>query len=428
MFFTGILPGALNCTLACNLSHGDISMARTRERFIGPKYGDFTRTLDYAPFGSIDDTANYSVELRYKHENMQDQLTPGFTIKAKKGEILPVNPMYQLVTDRTYTPGNLYYTDDSTLIRDGVLLPFAEFQHHQYVPVEYIDLPNITDEYSRLSKLAMSYAKAADFDVLTFLFELNKTVDLFVDAAKRWREAVLRLARWAKKKSKGKGYKKWKTPYEIFTQGWLEGRYGWRIAYYDALGLLSVMNDKINKYSRGFATEEIESEHWASIDYNYSQFSGQANLNLKVKHTIRAGAFYVVDVSRPNVIKAPFNPVVTTWELLPYSFVWDWFLDVGKTLTAITPRAGYSLNHMWISHKIEVTGDKINGYINFNSPWNGIVEWPTIDYKYRQYSRFPWYDYQSLPSFDLNFDAFKLIDLIALFVGNRNAVVKILSD
>lgn len=33
---------------------------------------------------------------------------------------------------------------------------------------------------------------------------------------------------------------------------------------------------------------------------------------------------------------AHFNPVVTGWELVPYSFVIDWFVDVGSTLKSLS--------------------------------------------------------------------------------------------
>lgn len=45
------------------------------------------------------------------------------------------------------------------------------------------------------------------------------------------------------------------------------------------------------------------------------------------------------------------NPLSLAWELLPYSFVFDWFLPIGNFLQSLDYSAGLSFKHGWMSMK-----------------------------------------------------------------------------
>jgi hypothetical protein len=47
------------------------------------------------------------------------------------------------------------------------------------------------------------------------------------------------------------------------------------------------------------------------------------------------------------------NPALLAWELLPYSFVVDWFLPVGNYLQSLTDFAGFTFVDGWVSYKTE---------------------------------------------------------------------------
>lgn len=47
------------------------------------------------------------------------------------------------------------------------------------------------------------------------------------------------------------------------------------------------------------------------------------------------------------------NPIAVAWELVPYSFVVDWFLPIGAALESIVPPQGVQFTKGWISSRIE---------------------------------------------------------------------------
>lgn len=85
------------------------------------------------------------------------------------------------------------------------------------------------------------------------------------------------------------------------------------------------------------------------------------------------------------------NPLQLAWELLPYSFVVDWFLPVGNFLANLDYQAGLRFKRGWHAVKIEVdwTGKPINTNrfpTGFSSGgWSG----GSIDAKVKYFQRLP---------------------------------------
>jgi hypothetical protein len=75
------------------------------------------------------------------------------------------------------------------------------------------------------------------------------------------------------------------------------------------------------------------------------------------------------------------NPLSLAWELLPYSFVIDWFLPIGDYLAATTASAGMTWVNGWsrTERKQRATANIFNGLIDdvnviySRTVWNGIV-------------------------------------------------------
>jgi hypothetical protein len=60
------------------------------------------------------------------------------------------------------------------------------------------------------------------------------------------------------------------------------------------------------------------------------------------------------------------NPAVVAWELVPFSFVVDWFANVGNVLASYSDFAGMTLIDTYTS---EVFRTSINGYVNGKAPY-----------------------------------------------------------
>lgn len=103
------------------------------------------------------------------------------------------------------------------------------------------------------------------------------------------------------------------------------------------------------------------------------------------------------------------NPALLAWEVIPYSFVVDWFMPIGTYLQCMVPIRGLSLKTGYIYTKGEA-------YANATYGWNQVVSNGKIKsmFKDRQIlTGYPEYEMPA-PSFDLSVNqAISAISLLA---------------
>jgi hypothetical protein len=112
-----------------------------------------------------------------------------------------------------------------------------------------------------------------------------------------------------------------------------------------------------------------------------------------------------------------FNPLQTGWELIPFSFVVDWFLSIGKTLSAMSflyyqtnYSASYGLQvkvNRTFSLEDEITNPAVSG-----DRWQ--TGWSITEMKRRIPCELPY-----LPHIRFRLDGFKVLDLLALIAQRR---------
>ena len=161
---------------------------------------------------------------------------------------------------------------------------------------------------------AASRIYAQGHDSLTFMAEYHKTHRMVRDGLKNLRR-FLDTARRLRVRN--------------LTEFWLEYRYGWRVLAYDiqniadAFESLKVKRDRFTERS-GFTTT------WP---VNTSSTTSTADGILTVKwnqiHRLSRRGSITADIT-PSVFR--MNPAITAWELVRFSFVIDWFIDVGRAL------------------------------------------------------------------------------------------------
>lgn len=75
------------------------------------------------------------------------------------------------------------------------------------------------------------------------------------------------------------------------------------------------------------------------INYNYS--------DMKTEGTHRSTCSFIARLDSPLVASAEklglINPALVAWELVPFSFVVDWFLPIGNYLDSLTTFSGYTI-------------------------------------------------------------------------------------
>lgn len=142
-----------------------------------------------------------------------------------------------------------------------------------------------------------------------------------------------------------------KTGAKELAENWLELQYGWK-------PLLSDVHDSVEKVSRYFqksgdfiiaqASGSSSKRSTTVSDRDSVYVPGPYNANVKVRTSIdlyertKFGLrFKVSDAQKAFLAQTGFtNPIDLAWELLPYSFVVDWFLPIGPWLESFTAFSG----------------------------------------------------------------------------------------
>lgn len=76
-----------------------------------------------------------------------------------------------------------------------------------------------------------------------------------------------------------------------------------------------------------------------------------------IRSGVELGANFVI--TNPNEVKAGqlglVNPLVLAWELIPFSFLVDWFVNVGQVLASYTDFVGYTIKDGYESRLVSAT-------------------------------------------------------------------------
>lgn len=241
--------------------------------------------------------------------------TPNYHQRKRKGELIPMTPFHQThYTGSVSASRDVYYYDGQSM-------------HYWTEGDGYVHYPSwhVSSEMAHEAidwKYAKAYVQEAaanayseGYDALTAVAELADVRRMFSSLAKtlvgkRGLDKVLDL-----------------------PSTWLEARYGWRPLIYDlkeineAIKNFSERRTRLSKRKGGDTTTILTTDdvaYWSYID-----------ITTVITDTITIGfrGSVVADITVPKI---QLNPLVTGWELLPFSFVVDWFVSIGKAIEAMS--------------------------------------------------------------------------------------------
>lgn len=148
------------------------------------------------------------------------------------------------------------------------------------------------------------------------------------------------------------------------AKAWLEYRYGWKPIILDmetAIKEASTFREKLDRQRLVARSSEKYSRKTTNVFYRrplLSPYSGwKATGSVQSEDSVRAhaGVIYGVEnrTSSEKLLKIlgyrPRDLPATLWEVTPYSFVVDWFANVGDWLQAITPVPGIEVQGSWVT-------------------------------------------------------------------------------
>lgn len=149
---------------------------------------------------------------------------------------------------------------------------------------------------------------------------------------------------------------------------WLEYWFGWSPLVADVYDSIDALQSELPEKlitSRGYAPFEYVLTHKRDFTWDWCY-------DRKGEVLVRLGAR--VRVSNPNLFRANqlglINPASIAWELVPFSFLVDWFIPVGQFLDGWSMWAGLSLTQTFTTrfskckgsqwYVVWATGDKYN--------------------------------------------------------------------
>lgn len=130
-----------------------------------------------------------------------------------------------------------------------------------------------------------------------------------------------------------------------WTNNWLALQYGWKPLLSDCYGAVQALSklpgDRWRVTAKGFKSE-------SSFPSFQVTPGGSSPTGYRSQATLKRLAFCRIDALSSNDLVQSFsslgvlNPLNVAWELVPYSFVVDWFLPIGDWLSNLDAYLGYS--------------------------------------------------------------------------------------
>jgi len=265
---------------------------------------------------------------------------------------------YTKTIDRHLTGGPIYYREWYRSNRRDKPLPYKFFGTW---PVE-VDLTSMAHHSWSVSPFdnnggVIGQASSKAYDKL--MDSISKDVNLVVNFAERKQAYAMILARVTQLRDFSRAVRRldvsaawralgvkrprgWRAASRSFGSHWLEYHFGWEPLVNDIYNAVGFLNDPL-------PSVRIRGRGKSIVRWVENQGPGQDEYTHE--HRITYGAD--VSISDPDLFllnKAGLlNPALVAWELVPFSFVIDWFANVGGWLASLTSFVGLSLQNEFSS-------------------------------------------------------------------------------
>lgn len=305
------------------------------------QYGDITENSNEGHYASRISSKSDLVVVRPDPYGFRSPSPYTFTAETQtefQGNVENINfhhPSNNLKDDVKRYHGNLQRLSSSTFRARPIWKPYSISPFPSHFEAKCLNRALL-----RIKDQEVNYAVT--------LAEASKSVDLIADTAQSLALAIKNVKRGDIKGAQralrvypnGKNRKKARNEKEVSAR-WLELQYGWAPLLNDLYG---VMVDSEHgflrepRYSATATAEEVSQvNNRRKNGYVYYEDSyGTVTHRCKVRLDYTLRGVDLAALSRLGVL----NPAEVAWELVPYSFVVDWFLPIGEYLSTLDAAIG----------------------------------------------------------------------------------------
>jgi hypothetical protein len=402
------------------------------------------------------------------HAKMTDSVTPDFHAQIASGRII-MNSLESFKSDLTATSSTKSY-DLKRYTHPGNVLNThvygwadAPWSAHKNVPRVAIPLMSPTSQATELALfgdpkvngpalITEAVAKATGPDALGLvtLAEFDKTLDLFHQVARVSTKSVLFLERQdrsalpllkrvlAAARHRGYlrpgGFKRLVRDFGIgiatIASTWLGYRYGVMATLYDVESWMSAFA-KRNRYrfTVSLKSESLTDSGW--VFQNTNVWRDYYRRTSRKRTTITTAGVLIDTRSLTMSDRLGGNHLATSaWELVPYSFVLDWFVEVGTWIQAIEGNLRCQPLGSWLTYdstllffdsydyRYDRNGLIADGYKHYSSGSNTGSVTELCRYKSRVANpRLP-----PLPQINVKLNGRRIADAVALIAVNARRI------
>jgi hypothetical protein len=201
---------------------------------------------------------------------------------------------------------------------------------------------------------------------------------------------------------------------------YMELRYAIRPLVIDAQNVIKALQvnmTKVRKTARGGASDQHQDSVTTTERYLWLEKTCTASIEYEI--STRAGVLCDIVMSTPSVWGVD-QLLETVWEVIPFSFIINWFIDIASLLSSWSPKAGVVERASWVTtlitkkelRSVTMTGNSGSGFDIGTHDWYGQQNRITIIK-----TRYPEPNRSFFPSVDVNLDALKLLDLGIILKG-----------
>lgn len=366
-------------------TYSDVELFSQRPAFSGTPALEVSRPE--LSGGAYRSYSGYDIE-RYHERVRNGELLPYTPFTQVEYKVLGVTPGY---IDTVYIPQNERWFSVGTSYWPLYKIAELEILKHAAATLD-VDL-----DPSPMVQACAAKIYAQGHDTLTFLVELHKVAALFKGLTKRVDkllenmfadEAVMRSA-----------------------SAWLEYRYAWRTLVFDMRDLhraITSLDDQRKRFTDrvGYSHKIMQTDTFLYEDrIGTQEWFIEDTIDISVRGSVSA------DINPPSF---QFNPAVTGWEIIRFSFIIDWFLGVGTWLEALSFQVVASSYTAAGGTLVSFRRDVSPAGVTFSPNGTGDIGQASGSFILNLTTRSP-QQVPLRPFANVNLDVFKVVDLVALF-------------
>lgn len=287
-----------------------------------------------------------SGRVRGVNRGMTDIVTPGFRKARANGGVVN-NPMSRFVDTSSGgdTGWRMSRPISSTLRSIGEST--SDYVYAFLGAPEHAASPGFPTLASEAATACLAKVASPEVQGMVALAELQKTLSML----RRPLSGLIQYIQMYKKKHRHGSFLK------AAESSWLELRYGWRPFLYDMDAILKSLNKVRGDRHTARATRVAD---WSSSKVPSTVGAGGLSFNIRTQtqrvDSVRAGYLYQIGIDNLDVYGFRWSDIPgTAWDLVPFSFVADWFFNTNDFINAMTPRVGVNPLATWTTTESVVT-------------------------------------------------------------------------